>query len=94
MGLTEPVVGLVAPLGRLKSTRKTYLMMSQTAAPLTEKFLAADGIKRFDSVAEVLSADLVLEWPQSNERIRGAERFARMNREYPALGPGGLRLTD
>ena len=28
-----------------------------------------------------------LEWPQSNERIRGAARFARMNSEYPAQGP-------
>ncbi len=41
----------------------------------------------FDSVAAVLAPDFVLEWPQSGERIRGAERFARMNREYPARGP-------
>lgn len=27
-----------------------------------------------------------MEWPQSQERIRGAERFARMNHEYPAQG--------
>ena len=41
----------------------------------------------FDSVAAVLAPDFVLEWPQSGERIRGPERFARMNREYPAHGP-------
>jgi hypothetical protein len=41
----------------------------------------------FQSVASVLAPEFVLEWPQSNERIRGAERFARMNREYPAHGP-------
>jgi hypothetical protein len=29
----------------------------------------------------------VLEWPQTRERIRGAERFVRMNLEYPANGP-------
>ena len=40
----------------------------------------------FDSVAAVLAPAFVLEWPQSRERIRGAERFARMNREYPAHG--------
>ena len=40
----------------------------------------------FASVAAVLAPDFVLEWPQSRERIRGAERFARMNHEYPAHG--------
>ena len=40
----------------------------------------------FASVAAVLASDFVLEWPQSQERIRGAERFARMNSEYPAHG--------
>jgi ketosteroid isomerase-like protein len=40
----------------------------------------------FASVASVLAEDFVLEWPQSKERIRGAERFARMNSEYPAHG--------
>ncbi len=41
----------------------------------------------FHSVAAVLSPDFMLEWPQSRERIRGAEGFARMNQEYPAHGP-------
>jgi len=41
----------------------------------------------FHAVAAVLASDFVLEWPQSRERIRGAERFARMNQEYPAHGP-------
>ena len=40
----------------------------------------------FASVVEVLAEDFVLEWPQSNERIRGAARFAQMNAEYPAHG--------
>ena len=40
----------------------------------------------FGSVASVLAHDFVLEWPQSRERIRGAQRFARMNAEYPAHG--------
>ncbi|WP_435870122.1 nuclear transport factor 2 family protein [Eleftheria terrae] len=41
----------------------------------------------FESVRAVLAPDFVLEWPQSRERLRGAERFARMNAEYPAHGP-------
>jgi ketosteroid isomerase-like protein len=40
----------------------------------------------FDAVAAVLAPEFVLEWPQSRERIRGADRFARMNREYVAHG--------
>ncbi len=40
----------------------------------------------FSTVCRVLAADFVLEWPQSRERIRGGERFAQMNQEYPANG--------
>jgi len=40
----------------------------------------------FRSVAAVLASEFVLEWPQSKERIRGADRFARMNQEYPSHG--------
>lgn len=38
----------------------------------------------FNSVQQVLADSFVLEWPQSNERIRGPQNFARMNAEYPA----------
>lgn len=41
----------------------------------------------FASVCAVLAPDFICEWPQSNERIRGGERFARLNTEYPARGP-------
>ena len=50
------------------------------------RVLALDGHQRFISVAAVLAADFVLEWPQSKERIRGADRFAQMNSEYIAYG--------
>ena len=40
----------------------------------------------FDSVKQTLAETFVLEWPQSNERIRGPENFARMNAEYPTHG--------
>jgi hypothetical protein len=45
------------------------------------------GTNDFASVSAVLGEDFVLEWPQTNERIRGADRFARMNQEFPAHGP-------
>lgn len=41
----------------------------------------------FPSVKAVLDENLVVDWPQSRERIVGAENFARMNAEYPAHGP-------
>ena len=41
---------------------------------------------QFHSVKQVLAPDFVLEWPQSRERIRGGENFARMNAEYPSHG--------
>jgi len=41
----------------------------------------------FKSVEAVLASGYVLEWPQTNERIRGAARYAQMNAEYPANGP-------
>lgn len=40
----------------------------------------------FSSVQAVLSEKFMLEWPQSNERIRGAAKFAQVNTEYPARG--------
>lgn len=41
----------------------------------------------FASVAAVLAEDLVVEWPQSKERIRGSKNFIQVNAEYPAHGP-------
>ncbi len=61
--------------------------MSNTAAvEVVRKFWRLMSTNDFHSVAEVLAPEFVLEWPQSKERIRGAERFARMNQEYPAHG--------
>ncbi len=41
----------------------------------------------FTSVGAIVAPEFTLEWPQSKELIRGADRFAQMNSEYPALGP-------
>lgn len=61
-------------------------MPNQAPAEIVREFWRLMAINDFRSVAAVLDANFVLEWPQSNERIRGAERFVRMNREYPAHG--------
>src|SRR6516164_948321 len=62
--------------------------MTQPAAiEIAREFWRLMGTNDFRSVATILAEQFVLEWPQTNERIRGAEHFARMNEEYPAHGP-------
>lgn len=61
--------------------------LSETAAvALVREFWRLMNSNDFVSVGAVLADAYVLEWPQSNERIRGRERFAAMNSEYPADG--------
>lgn len=57
-----------------------------TTASVVHAFWRLMATNDFDAVAAVLAPEFALEWPQSNERIRGAARFAEMNREYPANG--------
>ena len=61
-------------------------MPSPNPAEVTREFWRLMASNDFHSVAAVLAPNFVLEWPQSKERIRGAERFARMNQEFPAHG--------
>ncbi len=62
-------------------------MTSPAAEAVVREFWRRMASNDFASVGDVLTDDFVLEWPQSNERIRGGENFARMNMEYPAHGP-------
>ncbi len=55
-------------------------------AAIVREFWRLMASNDFESVGVLLAPDFVLEWPQSNERIRGARRFAQMNAEYPAHG--------
>ena len=47
----------------------------------------------FHSVKGVLAQEFIMDWPQSKERIRGAENFARMNAEYPTTGRWQFRIN-
>jgi ketosteroid isomerase-like protein len=60
-------------------------MSSLTVATVYE-FWRLMNTNDFYAVSAILTDDFTLEWPQSKELIRGAERFARMNSEYPAKG--------
>ena len=59
----------------------------QPPTTLVQTFWTLMSSNDFTSVAAVLAPGFVLEWPQSNELIRGAENFVRMNQGYPAHGP-------
>jgi ketosteroid isomerase-like protein len=58
-----------------------------TAVEVVREFWRLMATNKFASVGAVLSSSVVVDWPQSNERIRGPERFAAVNSEYPAHGP-------
>src|SRR5215475_5446413 len=60
--------------------------MSAKAVSLVQRFWELMKTNDFRSVGSVLAGDFVLDWPQSNERIRGRDNFAAMNEEYPARG--------
>ena len=60
--------------------------MPANAVSLAEEFWKLMMTNDFRSVGSILSDDFVLEWPQSNERIRGRHNYATMNEEYPAHG--------
>ncbi len=60
--------------------------MTTAAVATVRDFWALMQTNDFAAVADLLAPDFVLEWPQTKERIRGAERFVRMNAEYPAHG--------
>ncbi|HWW06470.1 nuclear transport factor 2 family protein [Collimonas sp.] len=60
---------------------------SNHAVTVVQEFWRLMATNDFSSVGVILAEEFVLDWPQSNERIRGKDRFAAMNAEYPANGP-------
>jgi hypothetical protein len=59
---------------------------SPSAEFVVREFWRLMATNDFHSVKAVLAPEFIMEWPQTNERIRGAENFARMNSEYPTTG--------
>jgi hypothetical protein len=60
-------------------------------ASAVERYLAA--VQQADAVAlaELLAADVVTSWPQTGERISGAQACIRVYQEYPG-GPPQCRI--
>ena len=60
--------------------------MSEGAVDVVAAFWKRMQSNDFRSVGDLLSDAFVLDWPQSQERIRGRDNFAAMNEQYPAHG--------
>ena len=92
-GLTLPSSGRAfgTPL-KSNVSRQHLRIPMDTATGVVREFWRLMASNDFSSVAAVLSPTYVLEWPQTNERIRGAERFAQMNFEYPSNGPWSFQI--
>lgn len=58
--------------------------LPETALDVVQAFWHLMATNDFHAVAAVLAHDFVLDWPQSNERIRGTANFAGLNTAYPA----------
>lgn len=54
---------------------------------IVRKFWQLMARNDFAAVAAVLADDVIIDWPQSNERISGSRDFVRVNSEYPSHGP-------
>lgn len=67
-------------------------MTDKSAIQTVREFWRLMGTNDFDSVCSVLDEQFTLEWPQSRERIRGPERFVRMNQEYKSHGRWSFEL--
>ena len=68
-------------------------MRVPAAVEIASEFWRLMETNDFHSVRAVLDNAFVAEWPQSRERIRGAENFARVNQEYPAHGPWSFTVN-
>ena len=60
--------------------------MSAAAVEIAREFWRLMSTNDFHAVSAVLADDFILDWPQTNERIRGGQRFATVNVEFPAKG--------
>ena len=57
-----------------------------TAEVIVRAYWDAMATNNFRKAAEWLSEDVLIDWPQSRERIKGRENFVALNHAYPAHG--------
>lgn len=68
-------------------------MSGPSAESVVREFWRLMATNDFPSIASVLAPEFVMDWPQSGERIRGPDRFCRMNAEYPTTSRWRFRIN-
>jgi limonene-1,2-epoxide hydrolase len=68
-------------------------MHEPSAEAVVREFWRLMATNDFHSVKAVLADEFTVEWPQSRERIRGGENFARMNAEYPTTSHWQFKIN-
>lgn len=61
---------------------------------VVKQFWKAMQTNDFTAASNYLSADYELIWPQSSERIVGPEKFAMVNKHYPANGLWKFKINS
>jgi hypothetical protein len=59
-------------------------------ARILEEFIALLDSQELERLDEFLTADVVMDWPQSGERVRGVDNFRAILSGYPGRGAGGF----
>ena len=67
--------------------------MKNTPEAIVREFWRLMASNDFNSVKAVLSDEFVMDWPQSKERIRGADNFTEMNNDYPTTSQWSFRIN-
>jgi ketosteroid isomerase-like protein len=60
--------------------------MTTKATDIVKEFWRLMNTNDFRAAGSLLHDAYIQEWPQSNERIRGRDNFAKINEDYPAHG--------
>jgi ketosteroid isomerase-like protein len=61
-------------------------MNAQESRQVVENYWDAMATNDFDRAGAWLHDDIVLDWPQSGERVRGRANFIAINANYPSAG--------
>src|SRR5258708_28411355 len=65
---------------------------AETNRQLVARFWQAMNTNDWRAAGALLHDEYVLEWPQSQERIRGREHFTAVNAQYPIPGPWRFKV--
>ena len=62
------------------------------ARAMVDRYWRAAGSRDFESVGDLFADDVLIEWPQSGERVRGKDNCIRVFTSYPGGSPKLIAL--